>query len=129
MPRKTSKKQTRLAFAPTAASGDANEVKGDRFARLSYGHPSFGTVRPEMHRQTKPASPPAEGSSSTATTSRREGSPVKESRQKRKEKAEKKKDKKDKTAKAEKKKRGKRKEPEDEGRLTDLSLPPQWRIG
>lgn len=121
MPRKTNKKQTRLAWAPTTTSGDANDDKGDRSARLRYGHPSVGTVRSEIPRQTNPASPPTEASS-TATTSRREDSPVRESKHKEKEKTEKKK--KDKMAKAEKKekKKSRQKEPEAEGWLTDLSL-------
>src|SRR5437868_663279 len=105
MPRKTNKKQTRLAWAPTTTSGDANDAKCDRFARLRYGHPSLGTVRPEMPRQTKPASPPTEASSSTVTTSHREDSPVKESRHKKKEKTE--------------EKTSRQKEPGVEGRLTD----------
>lgn len=118
MPRKTNKKQTRLAFAPTAPSGDANEAESDRFARLSYGHPSFPTVRPEMPRQIKHESPPVEASSSTATTSRRKAASVKESKQEKRKKEENKEDKKDKKA----KKKSKLKEQPAEGRFTTLSL-------
>ncbi|OOQ82946.1 putative transcription factor IIIc-like protein [Penicillium brasilianum] len=104
MPRKTNKKQTRLAFAPTVPSHDANETESDRFARLSYGHPSFPTVRPEMSRQTKHKSPPVEASSLTATTSHRKAAAVKESKHEKRENHKKEKDKKDKKAKKEKKK-------------------------
>lgn len=99
MPRKTNKKQTRLAWAPTSTSGDVNDAQGDRFARLRYGHPNVRTVRPEMPRQTKPAS-------------RREDSPAMESKHKEKENTE--------------KKKRRQKEPEEEGRLTNLSLSLQW---
>lgn len=121
MPRKTNKKQTRLAWAPTTTSGDANDVQSDRFARLRYGHPNLGTVRHEMPRQTKAAATLTEASSSIATTSRREDPRVMESEHIKKENMEKKGDK---IAKAEKKqkKKSKQKEPEEEGRLTDLSL-------
>ena len=126
MPRNTNKKQTRLAWAPTTTSGDANDAKSDRFATLRYGNPSVGTVRPEMARQTKPASPFTEASSSVATTSRREDSPVRESKHKKKENTEKKK--KGKMAKTEKKEKERRRQKvsEVEGRLTDLSLSLQW---
>jgi hypothetical protein len=131
MPRKPKKKQTRLAFAPTAASGDSNEDEIDRFARLSYSHPNLATVRPEIPRRTKPASPPVTASSST-TTSRPKASPVKESEQEKKEKQEKK-DKKGKMEKKEKKDKNKRnlKEQEEERRHrdTDPSLTLQWIMG
>lgn len=124
MPRNTNKKQTRLAWVPTTTSGDANDAKSDRFATLRYGNPSVGTVRPEMACQTKPASPFTEASSTTATRSRREDSPVKESKHKM-ENTEKKKDKMAKTEKKEKE-NSRQKESEVEGRLTDLSLSLQW---
>jgi hypothetical protein len=108
MPRKPKKKQTRLAFAPTAASGETNEDENDRFARLSYSHPNLATVRPEMPRQTKPASTPMAAGSPT-TMSRQKDSPVKESKQEKKEKKEKKKD----------KNKRKLKDQEEEGRETD----------
>jgi hypothetical protein len=57
MPRKSTKKQTRLAFAPTTASAsrDANDDNSDRFARLSYGHPSMTSVHPEVSHKSKPS--------------------------------------------------------------------------
>lgn len=121
MPRTTSKKQTRLSFAPTAASGDAIEDENDRFARLAYSHPNLATVRPERSRRTKHASPPVVASSSTTTTTSRQiASPVKESKKGKKERKEKKKDKKGKMEKKEKKDKDKRKlkDPEEEGRQT-----------
>ncbi|KAF3398206.1 hypothetical protein F1880_005968 [Penicillium rolfsii] len=107
MPRKTNKKQTRLAFAPTATSGEPKENENDRFARLAYSHPNLATVRPERPRRTKHASPPLAASFST---SRQRASPVEESKQEKKEKEEKKKkDKHNKTEKKEKKgKKGKK---------------------
>jgi hypothetical protein len=120
MPRKPKKKQTRLAFAPTTASGETNEDENDRFARLSYSHPNLATVRPEMPRQTKPASTPMAAGSPT-TMSRQKDSPVKESKQEKKEKKEKKKDQKGKMDKKAKKDKNKRKlkDQEEEGRETD----------
>lgn len=113
MPRKTNKKQTRLAFAPTAASGEPNEDENDRFARLAYSHPNLATVRPERPRRTKPASPPVAASSSTST-SRQKASPLKESKQEKKEKKEKKKD----------KNKRKLKEQGEECKQTDTDLSP-----
>lgn len=121
MPRKTNKKQTRLAFAPTVPSRDANETESDRFARLSYGHPSFPTVRPEMSRQTKHESPPVEASSLTATTSHQKAAAVKESKHEKRENHKKEKDKKDKKAKKEKKKSTPN-EQQAEGRFTRPTL-------
>jgi hypothetical protein len=120
MPRKANKKQTRLAFAPTVPSGDANETESDRFARLSYGHPSFSTVRPEMPSQIKHESPPVEASSLIATTSPRKAASVKESKQEKKEKNAKEKGKKDKKAKKEKK--SKLNEQQAEGKFTRPTL-------
>ena len=59
MPRKSQKKQTRLAFAAPApagdtdADGDGGAENSDRFARLSYGHPSMATVVPKKSRKDK----------------------------------------------------------------------------
>ena len=61
MPRKSQKKQTRLAFAAAApapagdtdADGDGGAENSDRFARLSYGHPSMATVVPKKSRKDK----------------------------------------------------------------------------
>ncbi|KAJ5147281.1 hypothetical protein N7526_000633 [Penicillium atrosanguineum] len=55
MPRKSAKKQTRLAFAPTVASPsrDGDDDNSDRFARLSYGHPSMASVRAEISQKSK----------------------------------------------------------------------------
>ncbi|KAJ5204481.1 uncharacterized protein N7498_005360 [Penicillium cinerascens] len=55
MPRKSQKKQTRLAFAPTAASPSrsGDDDNSDRFARLSYGHPSMASVRSEVSHKSK----------------------------------------------------------------------------
>ena len=127
MPRKTNKKQTRLAFAPTASSSNANEDENDRFARLSYAHPSLPTVRPDTSCQTKLASTPMEASSSTTTTSAQNTSPVKESKRKR-EKKEKATNKMDKTEKKEKKK-SKLKEQDKEGKIPDSSATAQATIG
>ncbi|KAJ5677038.1 uncharacterized protein N7477_002671 [Penicillium maclennaniae] len=55
MPRKEAKKQTRLAFAPTVASPsrDGGDDSSDRFARLSYGHPSVASVRTDVSQKSK----------------------------------------------------------------------------
>lgn len=55
MPRKSAKKQTRLAFAPTVASPsrDGGDDNSDRFARLSYGHPSMASVRTDVSQKSK----------------------------------------------------------------------------
>lgn len=55
MPRRSQKKQARLAFAPAtpaAPSGDGSgtEDASDRQARLSYGHPSMAAVRSKGSR-------------------------------------------------------------------------------
>ncbi|KAJ5166928.1 uncharacterized protein N7482_005709 [Penicillium canariense] len=97
MPRKALKKQTRLAFAPKAASssGYSNDEGNDRFARLSYGHPDMATMRPKIPRKSMSACPPAQESSSATTTSRRNGSPVIQNKKERKEKKKKDKEKKE----------------------------------
>ncbi|KAJ5682385.1 hypothetical protein N7462_005550 [Penicillium macrosclerotiorum] len=66
MARKSSKKQTRLAFAPAPAphSEGGNDDGNDRFARLSYGHPSLSTVRNPGSRRGTPVSPKKEERSS-----------------------------------------------------------------
>ncbi|CAI7600309.1 unnamed protein product [Penicillium manginii] len=55
MPRRSKKKQARLAFAPktdaaSAGDGSGNEETSDRQARLSYGHPSMAEVRSQGSR-------------------------------------------------------------------------------
>lgn len=44
MPRKSHKKQTRLAFAPAAVAPGSED--GDRFRTLAYGHPSKASMLP-----------------------------------------------------------------------------------
>lgn len=59
MPRKSQKKQTRLAFAPAAASasGEGSEDHNDRFARVSYGYPSLAAMRPGTSRKSTSEEP------------------------------------------------------------------------
>jgi hypothetical protein len=47
-PRKSKKKQTRLAFAAATASpsADASPEQANRYATLKYENPSLGTYRP-----------------------------------------------------------------------------------
>lgn len=73
MPRKSHKKQTRLAFAPAAPTGD-DESDDDRHRTLRYNHPSLATVRssskaktssskekkPKSSRKAKPSEPEVE---------------------------------------------------------------------
>lgn len=71
MPRRSQKKQTRLAFAPAAASptDETSEDVNDRFARLSYGHPSLAAVRPESFGKSK-SEEPKKRSSNTSKLSK-----------------------------------------------------------
>ena len=73
MPRKSQKKQTRLAFAPAAAtpSGDDSADKDDRFRTLAYGHPSLASVRSDRVGKSKASSKKKH----TSKTSERDKSP------------------------------------------------------
>ncbi|OGE56254.1 hypothetical protein PENARI_c003G12288 [Penicillium arizonense] len=71
-PRKTTKKQTRLAFASAAAlSGAASPEQSSRYSTLQYGKPSSGTYRAKPHTIE---------SSATGTKSNQRAKPKKQSR-------------------------------------------------
>ncbi|KAJ5578203.1 uncharacterized protein N7459_007167 [Penicillium hispanicum] len=74
MPRKSHKKQTRLAFAPAAAIADEDANTDDRFRTLAYGHPSLASVRPEKSETSKAATPKKKKRSSKS--SKRDKSPA-----------------------------------------------------
>lgn len=73
MPRRSQKKkQTRLAFAATPASldgagGDGEAEDDDRFARLSYGHPSRSTILPKKTNEDQKSLKTASKKSSKTT--------------------------------------------------------------
>ncbi|CAI7655533.1 unnamed protein product [Penicillium glandicola] len=59
-PRKSKKKQTRLAFATSTASpsADASPEQSSRYATLTYDNPSLGTYRPpKSHKKKSETSP------------------------------------------------------------------------
>ncbi|KAJ5717162.1 hypothetical protein N7488_002808 [Penicillium malachiteum] len=49
---RSSKKQTRLAFAPAIATFDGSGDDGDRYRTLSYQHPSLPTIRSRSPRKS-----------------------------------------------------------------------------
>ncbi|KAJ5247596.1 hypothetical protein N7468_002579 [Penicillium chermesinum] len=53
MPRKSAKKQTRLAFAPAVPSAGEDSEKEDRHRTLRYNHPSLASVRSNSPRKDK----------------------------------------------------------------------------
>ncbi|KAJ5257588.1 hypothetical protein N7524_009144 [Penicillium chrysogenum] len=59
-PRKSKKKQTRLAFAASTASPPANvsPEQSSRYATLTYDNPSLGTYRPPKSLKSKPETSP-----------------------------------------------------------------------
>jgi hypothetical protein len=59
-PRKSKKKQTRLAFAASTAapSADVSPEQSNRYATLTYGNPSLGTYRPPKTSKSKPETSP-----------------------------------------------------------------------
>ncbi|KAF9252153.1 hypothetical protein CBS147333_481 [Penicillium roqueforti] len=59
-PRKSKKKQTRLAFAASAASPSADaSPESSRYATLTYDHPSLGTYRPPKSLNSESGTSPA----------------------------------------------------------------------
>jgi hypothetical protein len=70
-PRKTTKKQTRLAFASAAAPSAASPDQSSRYSTLQYGNPSSGTYRAKTHTIK---------SSATETKSNQRAKPKKQSR-------------------------------------------------
>ncbi|KAJ5135304.1 uncharacterized protein N7515_004582 [Penicillium bovifimosum] len=60
-PRKSTKKQTRLAFAPSATppAGDASPDQSNSYARLKYDDPSLGSYRSPKLRKSKTETSPA----------------------------------------------------------------------
>ncbi|KGO77835.1 protein of unknown function DUF4211 [Penicillium italicum] len=59
-PRKSKKKQTRLAFAASTAppSADVSPDKSNRYATLTYSNPSLGTYRAPKSSKSKPETSP-----------------------------------------------------------------------
>ncbi|KAJ5491089.1 hypothetical protein N7539_002656 [Penicillium diatomitis] len=80
MPR-NAKKQTRLAFANAAPSRSPNESEKDRYARLSYQHPTLGTVRLDMARSKSRSSLPAKVSALSSKFPREKPSVTDDTRQ------------------------------------------------
>ena len=81
MPRKA-KKQTRLAFATSASSGPSTDNAKDRYARLSYQHPTLGTVRLDMPRSKRRSPSPARESSLSSRSPQRNPPPGKDKQKK-----------------------------------------------
>ncbi|EPS25833.1 hypothetical protein PDE_00769 [Penicillium oxalicum 114-2] len=81
MPRKA-KKQTRLAFATSASSGPSTDNGKDRYARLSYQHPTLGTVRLDMPRSKRRSPSPARESSLSSRSPQRNPPPGKDKQKK-----------------------------------------------
>lgn len=80
MPRKSHKKQTRLAFAPAAANAaDSDAETSDRFRTLAYDHPSMATVRPEKRDTSKSMTPKKKKSSRSSKRDKSPALPKKES--------------------------------------------------
>ncbi|CAI7620693.1 unnamed protein product [Penicillium viridicatum] len=78
-PRKSKKKQTRLAFAASTAtpSTDVTPEQNNRYATLTYDNPSLGTYRPPKTSKTKPETSPEKKRPKLPTKTRSNDKPAK----------------------------------------------------
>ncbi|KAJ5420859.1 hypothetical protein N7465_003378 [Penicillium sp. CMV-2018d] len=79
-PRKSKKKQTRLAFAASTAapSADVRPEESNRYATLTYDNPSLGTYRPPKTSKSQPETSPEKKRPKLPTKTRSNDKPANE---------------------------------------------------